>query len=219
MSIADNIQQIRAHLPEGVKLVCVSKYHTEAEILEAYAAGERDFGESRAQELSLKAEHLPADIRWHFIGHLQRNKARIVCRYASVIQSVDSLRLMETIDKELTDRIVDILLEVHVAKESTKTGFAVDELHDMFQTGLYKQLHNIRIRGLMGMASLTDDTAQIQQEFRSLRTLFDNIRQQYFTDEDAFDTLSMGMSDDYITAITEGSTMVRIGSLIFGNRN
>ncbi len=217
MSIAENIKQIRSTLPANMQLVCVSKYHTQADILEAYEAGERLFGESRAQELSLKAQNLPHDIQWHFLGHLQRNKAKAVCEYATMIQSVDSWRLMETINN-VASRTIDILLEVHVAKEDTKSGMSTEELLGLLQEGNWKDLHNIRIRGLMGMATLTEDKDEILKEFQTLKVLFDKIKNEYFSDSTRFDTLSMGMSDDYPIAIKAGSTMVRIGSKIFGER-
>ena len=217
MSIEENIKQIRSTLPANVQLVCVSKYHTQADILEAYEAGERLFGESRAQELSLKAQNLPHDIQWHFLGHLQRNKAKTVCEYATMIQSADSWRLMETINN-VSSRTIDILLEVHVAKEDTKSGMSTEELLGLLQEGNWKNLHNIRIRGLMGMATLTEDKDEILSEFQTLKVLFDKIKIDYFSDSTSFDTLSMGMSDDYPIAIKAGSTMVRIGSKIFGER-
>ncbi len=214
MSISENIRQIRQTLPTAVRLICVSKYHTAEDIMEAYEAGERDFAESRAQELEVKATTLPQDIHWHFIGHLQRNKAKTVCRYADMIQSVDSLRLMETINA-VTDKPVDILLEVHVAKETSKTGFSPDELVELLSSTDVSRFDKIRIRGLMAMATRTDDEQEIRQEFRTARQLFDLLKSRFFTSDAGFDTLSMGMSDDYSVAVEEGSTMVRIGSRIF----
>ena len=217
MSISGNIQQIRASIPQHVQLVCVSKYHSEADILEAYQAGERLFGESRAQELSQKAQNLPHDIQWHFIGHLQRNKVKQVCEYASMIQSVDSWRLMEAINNAAC-RTIDILLEVHVAQEETKSGMLAGELLSLLAEGNWRNLTNIRIRGLMGMATLTDDEDEILSEFHLLKTLFDRVKTEYFAESADFDTLSMGMSDDYDMAIQAGSNMIRIGSRIFGEK-
>ena len=218
MSIQSNIQQICSTLPKGVRLLCVSKYHTVSQTREAYDVGIRDFGESRAAELEQKALALPKDIRWHFIGHLQRNKAKTVCRYASMIQSVDSLPLLLTINSVAT-RQIDVLLEIHIAKETTKTGFSVGQLNLLLQQNNLFSLSNIRIRGLMGMATQTDDTALIHSEFKQLKDLFDQLRQTCFADKPYFDTLSMGMSDDYEIAISEGSNMVRIGSRIFDEQN
>ncbi|MBR1808464.1 MAG: YggS family pyridoxal phosphate-dependent enzyme [Paludibacteraceae bacterium] len=218
MSIHANIRQICSTLPEGVKLLCVSKYHTIEQTQEAYDAGIRDFGESRAAELEQKALALPDDIRWHFIGHLQRNKAKNVCRYASMIQSVDSLPLLITINSVATKQM-DVLLEIHVAEETTKTGLSVEQLNLLFQQNDLFSLRNIRIRGLMGMATQTDDTAQIHREFKQLKELFDQLRRTRFADKPYFDILSMGMSNDYEIAISEGSNMVRIGSLIFDGQN
>ena len=218
MSIHANIRQLCSTLPEGVKLLCVSKYHTIEQTQEAYDAGIRDFGESRAAELEQKALALPDDIRWHFIGHLQRNKAKNVCRYASMIQSVDSLPLLITINSVATKQM-DVLLEIHVAEETTKTGLSVEQLNLLFQQNDLFSLRNIRIRGLMGMATQTDDTAQIHREFKQLKELFDQLRRTRFADKPYFDILSMGMSNDYEIAISEGSNMVRIGSLIFDGQN
>lgn len=214
MSIRQNILNIRRNLPSGVSLICVSKYHTVQEILEAYEAGERDFGESRAQELEQKAKVLPNDIRWHFIGHLQRNKVKQVCKYACMIQSVDSERLLRCIDQNATP-LTDLLLEVHIAKEDTKTGLQPHELFSLLQNIGRTPLKNTRICGLMGMASQTDDNKQIALEFASLHSLFDKVKTEYFPDDNSFATLSMGMSDDYPIAIAQGATMIRTGSLIF----
>lgn len=214
MSIADNISTIRKTLPSEVNLVCVSKYHTEHEILEAYAVGERHFGESRAQELERKALSLPTDIHWHFIGHLQRNKVKQVCRFASMIQSVDSERLLFCID-QMANKPIDILLEVHVAAEDTKTGLTTEQLFSLMQTIQKAPLNNVRICGLMGMATQTDNQQQILEEFRLLRKLFERIKAEYFVSDVHFNILSMGMSDDYRLALTAGTNMVRIGSRIF----
>ena len=216
MGIAERIVKIRAEMPEGVRLVAVSKTKGEGEILEAYAAGQRDFGENKVQELTAKYEALPRDIRWHMIGHLQRNKVKYLIDFVSLIHGVDSLRLLREIDKRAAGagRVVDCLLQVHIAEESTKFGFDKDELRELFEGGELDQLEHIRIRGLMGMATFTEDQRQVRREFRSLKALFDAFCGAL---ADA-DTLSMGMSGDYEIALEEGSNMVRIGSSIFGSR-
>ena len=205
--ISLHIADIRRHLPEGVKLVCVSKFHPSEAILEAYNAGERDFGESRVQELLPKYESLPRDIRWHFIGHLQTNKVRAIIPFVYLIQSVDSLRLLETINREAEriQRRVKVLLEVHVAREETKTGFAPDELPADFTAYPW-----VEVCGIMCMATQTDDTQEIRRCFHALKTICDARR---------LPVLSMGMSHDYLLAIEEGSTLVRIGTTIFGERD
>ena len=208
-----HIARIRHALPQGVTLVCVSKFHPESAIMTAYEAGERDFGESRVQELVRKYEALPKDIRWHMIGHLQTNKVRAIVPFVHLIQSVDSLHLLQTINAEAAriHRVVDVLLEVHVARETTKTGLTPEEAEQIIsQSGDFPF---VRIRGLMGMATLTDDQSEIQRCFTRLHSLFLRHR------SDLFDTLSMGMSDDWPLAVAEGSTMIRIGSAIFGSRN
>lgn len=208
-----HIDRIRRTLPAGVTLVCVSKFHPESAIRTAYEAGERDFGESRVQELVRKYEALPKDIRWHMIGHLQTNKVRAIVPFVHLIQSVDSLHLLQTINAEAAriHRVVDVLLEVHVAREATKTGLTPEEAEQIIsQSGDFPF---VRIRGLMGMATLTDDQSEIQRCFTLLHSLFLRHR------SDLFDTLSMGMSDDWPLAVAEGSTMIRIGSAIFGSRN
>ena len=217
MSVASNLQDIRASLSEGITLVAVSKFHPAEAILEAYGAGQRVFAESRVQELVAKYSELPKDIEWHMIGHLQTNKVRQIVPFVKLIQSVDSLRLIECINREAEriGRVVDILLEIHIAKEESKTGWAFDELETYLQSEAIKSLKNIRVRGVMGMATNTDDEATIRADFERLAT-YKNKLASYFDDD--FDTISMGMSDDYELAIECGSTMVRIGSLIFGNR-
>ncbi|MCQ2310478.1 MAG: YggS family pyridoxal phosphate-dependent enzyme [Paludibacteraceae bacterium] len=207
MTIADQIQAIRAELPQGVTLVCVSKYQSEEAIMEAYNAGERDFGESRVQELCKKHADLPKDIRWHMIGHLQTNKVKYIVPFIHLIQSVDSWRLLEAIDKEAgkIGRRVDVLLEVHVAQEQTKSGMTIAELQDILPR--LGELEHVDVQGLMTMATNTEDEQEIRRCFRQLSTINCQLS-----------TLSMGMSDDYPIAIEEGSTMVRIGSKIFGER-
>ena len=216
MSISSHIATIRQHIPEGVTMVCVSKFHPAEAIMEAYNAGERDFGESRMQELLPKYEALPKDIRWHFIGHLQTNKVRQIVPFVHMIHSVDSMRLLETINREAEkiQRKVRVLLEVHVAKEETKSGFTPEEFLSL-STQL-STLNYVEVCGIMGMATNTDDEQEIRRCFRAIRTLAHNLLP---IANHPSPIISMGMSDDYLIAIEEGSTMVRIGSSIFGERN
>ena len=218
MSIGAKIEALQASLPQGVTLVAVSKFHPVESLKEAYEAGQHIFGESRVQELLAKHEALPQDIEWQMIGHLQTNKVRQIVPFISLIQSVDSVRLVECINREAEriGRVVDILLEIHIAQEESKTGWDYSELVEYLQSGAIDNLKNIRIRGVMGMATNTDDEAIIRADFERLAHHKAEIA-QYFGEE--FDTLSMGMSDDYELAIECGSTMVRIGSSIFGDRN
>ena len=219
--IQDEIKRITASLPCGVRLVAVSKYHPESHIEEAYAAGQRVFGESHVQELRRKYDNLPKDIEWHFIGHLQTNKVKYIAPYVAMIHAVDSMKLLHEIDKqgEKSGRVIPCLLQLHVAKEETKFGFSPEECKDMLHAGEWKELSHIRICGLMGMASNTDDVEQINREFCLLNRLFQEIKANWFADSDTFRELSMGMSHDYHEAIAAGSTLVRVGSKIFGERN
>ncbi len=218
--ITENLSQIRQDLPEHVKLVCVSKFHSINEIMEAYTAGERIFGESKVQELASKQEQLPADIEWHFIGHLQSNKVKYIVPFVLLIHGVDSLKLLQEIDKQAqkASRKVNCLLQVHIALEETKFGFSEEELLQVVKSGVLGELKHIIICGLMGMATFTDNTEQVRAEFSSLKSLFDRIKEQNSETLPDFNILSMGMSDDYSIAVEEGSTMVRIGSKIFGQR-
>ena len=220
MSIAQNIQEIRKNIPQNVSLVCVSKFHPENAILEAYNCGERIFGESRVQELLAKQTKLPADIQWHFIGHLQSNKIKLILPTVSLIHGVDSFNLLKEINSRAlkAGRVVSCLLQVHIAREETKFGFSMEEIRQMLSGIEFGSLENVQINGLMGMATLTDDKEQIRAEFRTLRQLYDELKREYFQNNENFLELSMGMSDDYQIAIDEGSTMVRIGSSIFGMR-
>ena len=217
MSIGEKIEQLHASLPQGVRLVAVSKFHPVEALMKAYEAGQRIFGESRVQELLVKHEALPKDIEWQMIGHLQTNKVRQIVPFVSLIQSIDSIRLIECVNREAEriGRVVDILLEIHVAQEESKTGWRYDELVEYLQSEAFAELKNIRVRGVMGMATNTDDEAVIRHDFELLSE-HKNAIAKYFSEE--FDTLSMGMSDDYELAIECGSTMVRIGSSIFGER-
>lgn len=218
MSVARQIEAVRATLREGVSLVAVSKTHPVEAIEEAYAAGQRLFGESRPQELKAKYEALPKDIRWHMIGHLQTNKIKYIAPFVALIESVDSARLCEAIEREATkcDRTIDILLEIHVAQEETKTGWNYDELMSYVASGAFRALPHLRVRGVMGIASNTEDEALIRRDFEALKAAFEALKPHF---DMTFDTLSMGMSDDYPTAIECGSTSVRVGSLIFGERD
>ena len=217
MSIAQHLQETRNSLPEGVALVAVSKTQTEADILEAYRAGQRVFGENKVQELVAKAEALPKDIQWHMIGHLQRNKVKYLVGVTHLIHGVDSEKLLQEIDKRAAQAgiVMDCLLQVHIAEEATKVGFDADELSALVESDRLPGLKHVRIRGLMGMATFTDNQEQVRREFRVLKTLFDRVHALL----PGADILSMGMSGDYLLAIAEGSTMVRIGSRIFGSRN
>lgn len=203
-----------------VKLIAVSKTKTVEDILEAYEAGQRDFGENIVQELIEKVDKLPKDIIWHQIGHLQRNKVKDIAPFVGLIHSVDSLRVLKEINKQAlrNERIIDCLFQVHIAEEETKYGLQYDELIDILRSDDFKELKNIRIVGLMGIATLTKSDKVIKEEFYELKTFFDGIKQSFFKHDDSFKEISMGMSSDYKIAITQGSTMVRIGSLIFGDR-
>ena len=217
MAIGAKIKELHASLPQGVRLVAVSKFHPVEALMEAYEAGQRIFGESRVQELLVKYEALPKDIEWQMIGHLQTNKVRQIVPFVSLIQSVDSVRLAKCINREAEriGRVVDILLEIHVAQEESKTGWQYNELVDYLHSAEFSALKNIRVRGIMGMATNTNDEAVIRADFEQLAKHYNELK-SLFGEE--FDTLSMGMSDDYPLAIECGSTMVRIGLSIFGNR-
>ena len=220
MDIKANLREVRAHLPEGVRLVAVSKYHPAAAIEEAYQAGQRIFGESREQELSEKQELLPKDIEWHFIGHLQTNKVKYIAPFIAMIHAVDTYRLLAEIDKQARkhDRVIPCLLELHIAKEESKYGFSFESCRQMLEQEPWQTLKNISICGVMGMATFTDDNAEIEREFRSLKAFFDELKQTHFAHSEAFREVSMGMSHDYQIATSCGSTLVRVGSKIFGER-
>ena len=225
MQVADRIQEVRRELPEGVTLCAVSKYHPIEAVKEAYEAGQRIFGESREQELRLKWEALPKDIEWHFIGHLQTNKVKYIAPFVSLIQSVDSERLLDEIQKQAAKniRVIDVLLEVHIAQEESKSGFNPDELTDLLASvNIGQRWPNVNLKGIMAMATFTDDENQIRNEFHRLMTCYRQLldgplAQQGITAEQ-FAIRSFGMSEDYKIAVAEGSNMVRIGSHIFGER-
>jgi len=220
MSISENLNRIKSTLPAGVRLVAVSKTKPEEDILEAYNAGQRIFGESHAQELKQKHEDLPKDIEWHFIGHLQTNKIKYIVDYVRLIHSVDSENLLHAINKEAAKRdvVVSCLLQFHIATEETKFGLTLDEACQILESDLFKQMKNVKICGVMGIGSLTDNTGQTNQEFANLKLIFDTLKTKYFSQSADFKEISMGMSGDYQLAVAHGSTMVRVGSSIFGNR-
>jgi hypothetical protein len=218
-NIADNIDRVRATLPLGVELVAVSKFHPIDALREAYNAGQRVFGESRVQELTGKIDQMPADVRWHFIGHLQTNKVKPLIGRVALIESVDSLRLLNLIDRLSAEQgvVTRVLMQVHVAAEETKTGFFPDELLDYFKQRSFEQLKATHLCGIMGMATNTDDRQRIEADFRAIADLRRQIL-EIAPDLRGFDTVSMGMSHDYPLAVSCGSTMVRVGTMIFGER-
>jgi pyridoxal phosphate enzyme (YggS family) len=220
-SIAENIATLKQQLPSGVKLVAVSKTKPVSDIIEAYNTGQRYFGENRVQELLNKKDLLPSDIDWHLIGHLQSNKVKSIVPFISMIQSVDSYKLLITINSEAlkTGRVVDCLLQIHIATEQTKFGFAMRELNGYLKSEDVSNLKNVRICGVMGMATYTSDKYQVNKEFKYLKECFISLKNSFFKSTAFFSEISMGMSGDYESAIEEGSTIVRIGSLIFGERN
>ena len=220
MSISQNIVQLKASLPANVTLVAVSKFHPAAALEEAYNAGQRVFGESRAQELTAKQKVLPGDIEWHFIGPLQSNKVKDIAPFIHTINSIDSLKLLQEVNKQAlkNSRVIRVLLEIHVAQEETKHGLSPNECRELLQNEQLAELRNIQICGLMGMATYTDDTTLIEQEFHTLHELFSELKSIYFKGNDNFAVLSMGMSHDYPIAIRQGSTMIRVGTSIFGER-
>lgn len=221
MSVAENIRTVTAMLGSRCRLVAVTKTQSPETILEAYNAGHRAFGENKVQELMPKYETLPHDIEWHVVGHLQTNKVKYIAPFVSLIHSVDSLKLLREIDKQgqRHGRTISCLLQIHIAAEETKFGLSPDEAVQLLSGGAIAPLANVRITGLMGMATLTDDTNQIRAEFRSLRSLFDRLRTMTLPGNAVMQELSMGMSSDYPIAIEEGSTLVRVGSAIFGERH
>lgn len=218
--VKGHLREVNASLKPGVRLVAISKYHPNDFIMAAYEEGQRIFGESHEQELKEKHQSLPQDIEWHFIGHLQTNKVKYIVPYISMIEAVDSLKLLLEIQKQAAkaDRVVRVLLELHIAEEATKYGLTLDACRELLNGGEWRQMPNVQICGLMMMASNTDDEAQIAREFQTAADFFDEVKTQYFADEPAFCERSWGMSDDYHIAMQHGSTMVRIGTMIFGPR-
>mgnify|MGYP001771483886 FL=1 len=215
-----HLREVRSRLPEGVCLVAISKYHPVEYLQAAYEEGQRVFGESHEQELRQKVEVLPNDIQWHFIGHLQTNKVKYIAPYVSMIEAVDSLKLLKEIEKQgaKNNRVIDVLLELHIAEEETKYGLTLDACRQLLEEGEWRNMAHVRICGLMMMASYVEDEAQIRQEFRTAHNFFDEVKQRYFAESPYFTQRSWGMSHDYPIAVEEGSTMVRVGTAIFGPR-
>lgn len=220
MTIQENIRNIIAELPPHVRLVAVSKFHTNEAIEAAYKEGQRIFGESKVQELNAKYTVLPKDIEWHFIGHLQTNKVKYIVPFIAMIHAVDSFKLLKEINRHAAkiNRVIPCLLEIHIAKEESKFGFTFESCREMLRQGEWKELNNICISGIMGMATNTDDETEIKTEFRHLKLFFDELKNNYFPQTESFREISMGMSHDYRLAIEEGSTLIRVGSKIFGER-
>ena len=218
--IAQNLKQVLANLPEGVKLVAVSKFHPVEMLREAYDAGQRIFGENHEQELRQKVEALPKDIEWHFIGHLQTNKVKYIVPYISMVESVDSMKLLKEINKQAlkNGRVVRVLLELHIAEEETKYGLTLDACRELLASGEWRDLTNVKICGLMMMASYVEDAEQIKKEMLTAADFFDEMKARYFADDDDFCERSWGMSHDYRIAVDCRSTMVRVGTTIFGER-
>ena len=217
----EKYDEIRASLPAGVRLIAVSKFKPAEDIALLYQHGQRAFGENHAQEMKAKHEELPQDIEWHFIGHLQTNKIKYIAPYVALIHSIDSFSLLQEVNKYAVknNRVIPCLLQFHIADEETKFGFTLEECEAMLQSPEFQQLQNIAIHGVMGMATFTDDQEQVRREFHHLHQIFEELRTRYFSQNPDFKELSMGMTDDYPIAISEGSTLIRIGSAIFGPRN
>ena len=219
--IKENLNIVRATVPSDVTLIAVSKTKPVSDLQEAYDAGQRIFGENKALEMRDKHQALPDDIQWHFIGHLQTNKIKYIAPFVTLIHAIDSLSLLEAVNKEAAknNRVINCLLQFHIAQEETKFGLDMEEARMMLESESYKNLNNINICGVMGMATFTDDAAQVRDEFKSLKNIFETLKENYFKGNESFKEISMGMSDDYPIAIEEGATMVRVGSKIFGARN
>jgi pyridoxal phosphate enzyme (YggS family) len=219
--IKENLNIVRATVPSNVTLIAVSKTKPVSDLQEAYDAGQRIFGENKALEMRDKHQVLPDDIQWHFIGHLQTNKIKYIAPFVTLIHAIDSLSLLEAVNKEAAknNRVIDCLLQFYIAQEETKFGLNIEEAEALLQSENFKKMNNINICGVMGMATFTDDTSQIRNEFKTLKNIFELLKGKYFSDNDSFKEISMGMSDDYPIAIEEGATMVRVGSKIFGARN
>jgi len=220
MGIVENLEHLREELPGEVTIVVVSKTRSDQEILEAYHSGHRDFGENKVQELVAKQERLPGDIRWHMVGHLQSNKVRFLAPFIHMVHSVDSMKLLGVINREAEKkgRIIDCLLQLHIAREETKFGLSGEELFELVSSPGFSSMQHVRVRGLMGMATYTENMDRVREEFRHLKLIFERIKREVFPGASWFDQLSTGMSGDYRVAVEEGSTVVRIGSIIFGPR-
>ncbi len=219
--IKENLEKIRATVPEGVTLVAVSKTKPVSDVQEAYDAGQRIFGENHALEMRDKHEALPTDIQWHFIGHLQTNKIKYIIPFVTLIHSIDTANLLEAVNKEAQKhhRVVDCLLQFHIAQEETKFGLDLEEARELLESDAFRQMEHVRLCGVMGMATFTDDMEEVRKEFRHLKSIFNTLKNDYFAGQAQFKEISMGMSDDYPIAIEEGATMVRVGSKIFGIRS
>jgi PLP dependent protein len=220
MSISNNLQRIKSVVPTNVTLVAISKTHTEQAIMEAYNAGQRVFGENKVQEMVNKYEQLPKDIEWHLVGHLQSNKVKYIAPFVSLIHSVDSFKLLKEINKaaKKENRVIDCLLQIHIAEEETKFGLSKEELYEILASSDFISMENLRVLGLMGMATFTENMDQVRKEFKGLSNLFNQVKRELLAQTDHFTVLSMGMSGDYSIAIEEGSNMIRVGSIIFGDR-
>ena len=220
VDVAKNLHEVLGNLPEDVRLVAISKYHPNEYIEAAYAEGQRVFGESHEQELSKKMATLPKDIKWHFIGHLQTNKVKYIAPYITMIEAVDSLKLLKEINKQAAkhNRVINVLLELHIAQEATKYGFTLDACRELLEDGEWREMNNVRICGLMMMASFTDNEEQIRKEFMTAADFFDEIKNRYFAADDSFCERSWGMSDDYKIAVQCRSRMLSVGTTIFGER-
>ncbi len=218
--VKGNLREVLGNLPDGVRLVAISKFHPNEYIEAAYEEGQRIFGESHEQELAKKVETLPKNIEWHFIGHLQTNKVKYIAPYIAMVEAVDSLKLLKEINKQAAkhDRVVKVLLELHIAEEETKYGLTLDACRQLLEEGEWREMKHVQICGLMMMASHIDDEAQIASEFDTAAQFFDEIKEKYFADDEAFCERSWGMSHDYRIAVKHGSTMVRVGTTIFGPR-
>lgn len=221
MGIRENLLLLKKDIPDRITLVAVSKTRTIHEIMEAYETGHRDFGENKVQEIIQKQPLLPADIRWHFIGHLQTNKVKYITPIISLIHGVDSLKLLAEINRQAMklNRIIPCLLQFHIATEESKFGLDLDEVEAMLKSDLFRTFRNVSICGVMGMATFTNDTSVVRREFKSLAEIFGNLKAEFFNSQESFKEISMGMTGDYQTAIEEGATMVRIGSALFGERD
>lgn len=221
MSIKENLDFYKKHLPETVELVAVSKTKPNSLIVEAYETGQRIFGENKVQDLAAKQPELPQDIKWHFIGHLQRNKVKFIAPFVDTIHAIDSLRLLKEVNKqaENNNRTINCLLQFHIAEEEAKFGLDLSEANELLKSDDFKNCENINVVGLMGMATYTENTDQVRKEFRILKSYFDKLKIEFFSQNEHFKEISMGMSGDYKIAIEEGSTMIRIGTGIFGSRN
>ena len=218
--IKENLEKIRATVPEGVTLVAVSKTKPISDLQEAYDAGQRVFGENYPQEMRDKHEALPADIQWHFIGHLQTNKIKYIIPYVTLIHSIDTANLLEAVNKEAKkhERVVDCLLQFHIALEETKFGLDLNEARELLDSEAFKAMENVRICGVMSMGTFTDDMEEVRKEFKHLKAIFETLKKEYFVEKPEFKEISMGMSEDYPIAIEEGATLIRVGSKIFGAR-